>query len=160
MKWNLICALLLSATAWASGPPAEGAGEAALVAEKGRTPHSAIPALEKEARAAIDALEAQAATAPSSEDLQRQISELKQQYELRRLDVLAAECRQDGRESEALQAEARLADLRNPAATSGVRPRILSPEEKAAQEALRQNETTRPRPAAAGTPSSTDGGAQ
>lgn len=162
MKRMLICGLLLASAAGASQEPV--GPTAAVPTGSAASPVAgsvSLSTLARESRLAIEALEAQAATATQGEELQRRIVELKLQFELRRLELLAAECREQGREDEALQAEARLAELLNPAPRSSVPPAELSPEEKAALQArLPKLENIHAAPRAAGLPSDAEGGSR
>ncbi|MFA7332534.1 MAG: hypothetical protein WC326_15810 [Candidatus Delongbacteria bacterium] len=152
--------LLAAAAAWASGEPAL---ESAGAADGGRPERVATPtqALARDQRAALEALESQAATAADPEGLQRQIIELKQQHELRRLELLAETCRLAGRTEEAELAESRLAELRNPVRSESFQPRLVSLEDKlAAQERAARAAETTPTPADPAAPSSTEGGSR
>jgi len=125
---------------------------------------SVIQALESETRATLEALEAEAARSADPEAIQRQVVEVKQAFELTRLELLAQECRAQGRDAEALEAEARLESLRHPQVVAKRTATELSPEEKAAFEARRPREPREETGAAAGAdasvPSSEEGGAQ
>jgi hypothetical protein len=157
-KW--IAVLLLGAawtgTSWA----AEVQGGPAEAAIKAPSRPSAIHALEAETRATLESLEAEAARSADPEAVQRRVVETKQAAEWARLEILARECREQGREAEALEAEVRLEALRNPQPRESRVQVELSPEEKAAL-AARQPRTPRVDAGTpAGAPSSEEGGAQ
>lgn len=154
-------AFLLLGAAWThdsravevQGGPAEGFA-------KGPQRPSAIHQLEAETRAALESLEAEASRSADAEAVQRRVVEVKQAAELARLEILARECRELGREAEALEAEARLEALRNPQPRE---PRVhveVDPEEKAAREARRDRAPRLDAGPGADAPSSEEGGAQ
>lgn len=160
MSRTWIAVLLLGAawtqTGWTvevHGGPAEGSGKAP------QRP-SAIHALEAETRATLESLEAEAARSADPEAVQRQVVEAKQAFEMARLEILARECRELGREAEALEAEARLESLRNPQPRE-LRVMVeLSPEEKAALAVRRPQSPRLDAGAPGGAPSSEEGGAR
>lgn len=154
-------AVLLLGAAWTTRSMAvEVQGGAAEGTLKAPPRPSAIHALEAETRATLENLEAEAARSADAEAVQRRVEEAKQAFELARLEVLARECRELGREAEALQAEARLESLRNPQPREGRRVVEVSPDEKAALEARRPREARLDAGTIPGVPSSEEGGAQ
>jgi len=160
MRRRLICALLLG-TAWMqAGRAEEVQGGPALVPATAPARPSLIHDLQRENRAILEALEAEAARSADPEAVQRQVMEVKRNFELARLEILAGECRAQGREAEALLAEERLEALRNPAPQANTPVVVLSAEEK---EALEARQPRSPRPAdnsSPGIPATEEGGAR
>lgn len=154
-------AVLLLGAAWTNssravevqGGPAEGSVKAP------QRP-SAIHGLEAATRATLEGLEAEAVRSTDPEAIQRQVVEAKQAFELARLEILARECRELGREAEALEAEARLESLRNPQPREPRVLEVLDPEEKAAMEVRRPRAPRLDAGVPAGASSSEEGGAQ
>jgi hypothetical protein len=160
MSRTWIAVLLLGAAWTRIGWAVEVQGTPAHAPIKAPDRPSAIRVLEAETRASLEALETEAARGVDPEAAQRRVMEVKAEFELARLEILARECREQGREAEALEAEARLESLRNPQPRERRMVVELSPEEKAALEARLPRTPRTDSGSTDGAPSSEEGGAQ
>ncbi len=138
--------------------PAPQAGSANQVELSSRQVASRIPALMAEARQQIQELEVQHSRS-GEEAIQLEIMRIKEETELRRLEILAEECRLAGRIEEADRAEAERERLMAPAEERRSTQPLVTLEEKLAEE-QRSSAAARKAPAKAVPSTTVEGGAK